>query len=173
VSGSKSAPMTKAEANEALYILAKWFEINRPFLVWSIRTTRGRASWSRRCVKVGPKCWRGTTDSLLHEFAHLFAMESSLKRYGTIEPGCGHGPAFWHAMHMVAAAWCGDPSKYGWATEYRSGFAYARREGIYKPEPSMLEKLMTCVSTVVVPELAGPKETACHSSPATQLPSKD
>lgn len=130
----KSPAMTHAEAREALDILSKWFEVPRVDLVWSTRTTRGRAAYFGNTVKIGPRCWRGTTDSLLHEFSHLLAVRFARKR-GL--DGRGHGEEFRHRLHEVAAAWYGDPSRYGWRTEYANV-----REGIYKPEPSMLSKVM-------------------------------
>lgn len=137
---SHSKVLTEQEAREALDILQKWFETPRFNLQWSARTKRGRAYYRRGVIKVGPQCWRGTTDSLLHEFAHLLAFHYAFRR-GCPLDGRGHGRTFHHALHQVVGAWYGDGSKYGWATEYKNVLAYAKREGLYKPGPSFLARL--------------------------------
>lgn len=134
---SHSKVLTEQEAREALDLLANWFETQRVELRWSLRQRRGRAYYRRGLVSTGPNCWRGTTDSLLHEFAHILCFRYALRR--GLTDGRGHGRDFQHTLHQVAAAWYGNAHGYGWKTEYKNVKAYAVREGIYTPEPDIAD----------------------------------
>lgn len=117
-----SKVLTQAEAREALDILAKWFETKTVNLRWMDRTRRGHAYYKQGLVSIGPNCWRGTTDSLLHEFSHILCWRLGQQRR--------------MRQHNTA-----NPRQYGWHTEYANIRAYAKREGIYQAPESYLARL--------------------------------
>lgn len=98
----------KHEAEELLAILAAHFDVPVPTLRWSFRGNCGRAYLQEWAISAGPLAWRGVTNSLLHEFAHLLNHKRNPAEAGK-RP---HGKA------EVAEVWHGDASKYGWGTEY-------------------------------------------------------
>lgn len=112
--------MTKAEAEEMLATLAGYFRIPTPILSWSERARNGHASWTRNTISCGQLVWRGVTNVLLHEFAHILAHA----RFGKHQI---HGKLFMHTLWDVSNAWLGDACKYDWATEYSNVKAYGKR----------------------------------------------
>jgi hypothetical protein len=110
------------EAEMILTSLAEEFRLAVPELVWSNRNRRGKYQRRPHRIITGPRAWRGTVSSLLHEFAHALAWRRS--------PGCrSHGKEFKEALHDTVAFWYGDATKYPWDTEYRSVYAYGHRQG--------------------------------------------
>lgn len=57
--------------------------------------------------------WRGTIDSILHEFAHALADK-------TMPSPEHHGRAFQDALLRVVTFYYGKPEQYGWHSEYVS-----------------------------------------------------
>lgn len=104
--------LLRADAEELIEILSAHFEVPVPTLRWSQRSVRGYAYYTRWLIAAGPLVWRGTTNCLLHEFAHLLAY----RRYG--KDGEGHKRRFIETLIEVVEAWHGDVTKYGWGTEY-------------------------------------------------------
>jgi len=118
--------MTKEDAQAMLDLLCGAFnipQIRQPLLRWHRGVVRGtyRASFTWRKglltkrITLGPRCWRGVENSMLHEFAHF------LEYYRHPVSGKSHhGPAFIEELRNVTEAWHnGDSSRYDWSTEYR------------------------------------------------------
>jgi hypothetical protein len=112
--------LLRGEAEEMIEILAAYFNVTAPTLRWSLRSLRGQACLNQWWISAGPLVWRGTTNCLLHEFAHLLAGKRALRACKLIK---NHGPEFIAALQEVAEAWHGDVSKYGWNTEYKTVMA--------------------------------------------------
>ena len=104
----------KHEAEELLQILASHFGIPTPNLSWTFRSKRGWANYRKWNISSGPLAWRGTTNSLLHEFAHLL----NHKRNPAEADRRPHGKAFIATLYEVIEAWHGNASQYSWGTEY-------------------------------------------------------
>lgn len=104
--------LTKNEAAEMLTILAVYFSLPVPHLRWTERARRAWAYPIEGIIVAGPRVWLGTTNALLHEFAHLLAYSRTKKH--------GHGKGFIDALHDVATAWHGDPARYAWTLEYKT-----------------------------------------------------
>lgn len=102
--------------------LADRFQVSRPKLCYSAITRRGRYYYRGERILIGPRCWRGIEQSLVHEFAHHLAT----KRHGD----CGHNARFIAALFDTAAAHFVDPTKYLWRTEYKSIQRWARDMGL-------------------------------------------
>src|SRR5262252_3028895 len=124
--------MDRAQALAAIRRLSKEFNLSHPpKLYWTGRVTKGRAHYDRAYgmlrgtwIKIGPRCWRGTETSFVHEFAHVVHYHR--------RPGArGHGLDFYQALVAVAHAYYdGDPKRYAWQTEYRSIVRRAIRDGL-------------------------------------------
>jgi hypothetical protein len=117
--------LLRPEAEEMLGILAAHFEVTVPTLRWTYRSKRGQACLNSWWISAGPLVWRGTTNCLLHEFAHLLAGKRALKAEKLIK---NHGPEFVATLREVAEAWHGDVSRYGWNTEYKTVMAAGVRQ---------------------------------------------
>src|SRR5207244_1356778 len=103
----------------------------------------GRASpLSNNKIAVGPKCWRGATNSLLHEFAHILDISRQRKAiesagYQMPHMVVGHGKSFVKALFdTVGYYFKSDQTRYGWLSEYRSIAKYALQHvaGVSKAE---------------------------------------
>lgn len=116
--------LTRAEVQEVIAVLAVEFDMPIPKLRWSIRSTRGRAMYVRSkslyVISMGPCVWRGTTNCLLHEFAHCL----DRVRNGRMN---GHNGYYMAALRDTVLAWFGNLSQYDWDSEYTSVSAYGRR----------------------------------------------
>jgi hypothetical protein len=75
-------------------------------------------------IIIGPQAWRGVTDNLLHEFGH------AVIDYRHGRQRRPHGTLFQEILEQVAREFYGHASQYGWATEYKSVYQYARRHNI-------------------------------------------
>lgn len=99
---------------EIANILAAEFNIKPPLV--SINSRRRGASYTpmfRRINIPFAGSWRGTENSMVHEFAHhLVNVRSPRAR--------PHGSEFIRALAEVSAAWYGDIHQYDWKTEYKS-----------------------------------------------------
>lgn len=109
--------MTKEEAKEILSILAAEFGCKVPALYWSDNCRRGSADRTKWRISAGPRVWRGSTNCLIHEFAHILTYHRFKEDHGS------HGNKFINALYDVAVAWLGDSSKYDWSSEYYSVMA--------------------------------------------------
>lgn len=103
----------------ALNRLCKHFKIKEPVLKWT-RTSTGICDVYTSVLYIGPYCWRGVIDSLLHEFAHFYNFD--LYRLHT------HNPTYWECLDKVVTYWYRNPRNYNWRTEYKSGHNYALRK---------------------------------------------
>jgi len=112
--------LLKTEALELLAILAVHFNVPMPNLAWSIDGVRGHAKLEQWTIFAGARSWIGTTNLLLHEFAHLLNFKRN--GYGRTRSGARrpHGPLFIETLYEVAEAWHGDAAKYGWGLEYKT-----------------------------------------------------
>lgn len=108
--------LTGQEARDLLEILATEFNVPVPALRWSFRSKKGLAYLQEWTISCGPLTWRGVTNSLLHEFAHLLYYH----RNPILAQMRPHGKGFIETLHEVAEAWHGDARKYGWLTEYKT-----------------------------------------------------
>ena len=122
----KSASLTEKEAQEALVFLAQKFKIPLPELRWYKRARRGWAYVLSNMLITGPNCWRGVTDSLLHEFSHIL----NFKRQGKRRAPPPHDYRFFETLIDVTTAWYGNPIKYNWITEYRTIYRLSRKRGL-------------------------------------------
>jgi hypothetical protein len=115
--------MTKAEANQALVVLSKEFNVPVPELHWLSRLERGAYAWTslgRMYVALGPTTLTGTEVSLLHEFSHHVAC----CRHGWLSGKDAHGPKFTDILIDVVWQWFGTLSKYPWHQEYKQVYDY-------------------------------------------------
>lgn len=124
--------MTREEATEAITLLAKEFRIQRPRLFWTRKASRGRARYRKYVITSGPNCWRGTEQSLIHEFAHML----TYKRYGAHV--AQHGEEFRYCLWHVVIAWFGNPSRYAWDNEYKRVGQFGKQR--LQPEVESLSK---------------------------------
>lgn len=124
-----SPPLTENKAREALTLLARIFKVPVPSLLWSTRTRRGHTFCISNEIRVGPHC---VTDTLLHEFAHILNFRRLGCRVLRNAGGrrAGHDWRFVDALVDTAAAWYGDPARYGWSREYKSVYAWGRKRGL-------------------------------------------
>ncbi len=125
--------LTQQQAEEGLAKLALNFGIPKPRLSWTNQAKNGRAWNIHNRIALGPRCWRGTTNSLLHEFAHILSWQrqrQALRAAGFATPNVvfGHGRHFIDTLIDVVEFWFqGDLSKYGWFSEYRSIARFASK----------------------------------------------
>ena len=110
--------MNEEEARETVKFLAGVFNIPTPSLRWSYRIKNGVAPKCTSIV-IGPKCWRGVEDTLLHEFAHV--LDKALTGH------VHHSRSFWHILEAVVLAWYRNVKDYDWSTEYKRGRRHGRR----------------------------------------------
>lgn len=113
----------KDEASARLYLdaLTRRFQTSPVQLDWS-RTKRGHYTynWARGgVIKLGPNCWTGLKQALVHEFAHHLHWE---KRHEI-----NHGRAFKRALMQVAKFAYASPGDYCWEHEYKTVAAYGAR----------------------------------------------
>lgn len=74
-----------------------------------------------RTIFLAASPWRGMTNSVLHEFAHVLAFGRNPFHLDE------HGQPFQEALVEVAAFHYGDPKHYDWTTEYESVRTFAVR----------------------------------------------
>lgn len=113
--------MSFDEATEAIVLLCREFDIEAPVISWSGRAKRGRYYSKHQRIALGPNCWRGVEYSMLHEFAHHLQYTRGGKM---------HDEKFWTALRDVTTAWFGNPAKYHWHSEYKTGQKIAAGLGI-------------------------------------------
>ena len=117
--------MTETEAILAIQCLTRAFRLGAPpTLRWSARDRRGHARLGDR-ITVGPRCWRGVEDTLLHEVAHIM----TFRRGGNARE---HSERFYLHLVAIVQEHYGDSRRYGWATEYKRLKARARRDGLLR-----------------------------------------
>lgn len=116
--------LTEEQARELLKLLSEEFRIPCPGLSWTFRSRRGLFKRFAYWISAGPLVWRGSTNCLLHEFAHALAE----KRHHT---KVGHDYRYMEALHDTVLAWFGQDgmNKYDWQSEYSTVAAYGRRHG--------------------------------------------
>src|SRR5258708_5287487 len=113
--------LTEQQVELILAELAHYFGIPKPKLSWSNRATVGRAWMLHNKIALGPKCWRGATNSLLHEFAHILQGRRLFAGKQMHNGSIGHGQDFITALFdTVEYYFKGDQTRYGWLSEYRS-----------------------------------------------------
>ena len=88
----------------------------------------GRAHWPSHAhpdglIELPVKPWRGTAESLLHEYAHIILFKKG---------DHGHGREFFDALRKVVAVAGepGTPYPYRWETEYKTVYNYAKGAGL-------------------------------------------
>lgn len=123
--------MTKQKAESIVNEISCALGCPRPKLIWSPRTTRGRGY--HRWIKIGPRCWRGTINSLIHEFAHHLHYHRNFQLRHRDRDEKSHGHAFYVALWDVVNAAQNLGYEYNWLTEYKS----IRRTRIIHGRPSM------------------------------------
>lgn len=113
--------LAKRQAEEILEKLTERFQIIAPTLRWNRGTKNGRCSKKDWSVTVGPNCWRGWRDCLLHEFAHLVAFDQVGEHH--------HDRRFLPILVNVVTNYGGNVKNYAWHTEYRALWSLARKAG--------------------------------------------
>ena len=112
--------LTRRESERMIEILADHYKVKLPEMTWRAKTRRGcvkpvalvdNPSLKRHIVCIGPDVWRGQTNSILHEFAHVLHIARG-------DIGRAHGPEFQSILWEVVKGWHGDPNLYAWKQEY-------------------------------------------------------
>lgn len=105
-------------ATQLVHDLANHFSIHPP----TVELNRGHRSWyfvNAQRITLSP--W-GTTDSVLHEFAH---------HYNHVCFGAYHHKQnFWVCLHKITTFYYYDPRLYHWEREYKIGIRYALQHGL-------------------------------------------
>ena len=115
----KAMLMDKKQAEEMISILTAEFHILKPKVEFSNIANVGRYSPRLHRIHIGLRCWFGTENLILHEFAHALAYT----RYGIIKNSKyrteWHGPKFAQCLIEIINAWYGNQEKYCWQKEYK------------------------------------------------------
>jgi len=124
--GGEENEMNKKQAEEIVSLLSAEFQIC-PRVKYSKRATRGHYFPSSNTILIGPRCWRSTETTIIHEFAHALCDA----QHGRIKAGrktVWHGPAFARCLLDTISAWYGNNSTYPWNSEYKSLQAYGPKK---------------------------------------------
>jgi hypothetical protein len=124
-----AGPLGAHDVRSIVAALAQHFGVRAPAVNWTARTRRALYYPTRQSITIGPRTWTGAEFATLHEFAHhLNHVQCN---------GGGHDSSFWACVIKIARAWYGDPAKYGWRYEYKTGKTLAQRKGWFTPAPKV------------------------------------
>lgn len=158
--------MNQADAQIEAKKLAEHFGIKVPRIEWTARAKRGRYNPRRMALIIGPRAWRTTVASFVHEFAHHLQWMRYRERYPDGNPK-SHGEEFRRALRKVVEAFYPDPAQYPWHTEYRSIRGLGRECcpcGAAAPAMAPIKVQIQVATTIAAPTFSPARAVAMYQA---------